>query len=570
VAAGILVADFARRVGDRLVFQYDHSTFLYNVHVLWTTFPRLLSYNPWWNAGALEWEPVRSGTPALVFPLSPLLAVVPVERAYAWALPALGWLVLPLAVAAAARFLGVGPWGALAAGLIALMPDQSLALWLEYHGVPGFLLATAMAPVTVALVHRLVETPDPRLWHRTLVCAVFSVGIFWMLFGLMVAPALLLGLLAPGRPWRRRLGFALLLALLAALHAGWVIGFLRAYDAGHVLWLGERLDRGALGTTLRELGAGVNLSHLLAVGGVLGLAWLGARPARRYLVLTAGTLLLVALVGPLLNADLQFRRFLLPLALVLAIPAGHFVEVAGRAALRRLHGLDRHAALLALLLLVLTLPLGTALLIRGRPAILAMPEHTRELAGWLRAHVAADERVLFAGRWGPHRPPFGGQLAYLQALTGKSLIADYYHYPIGKTDEGRVPDAYRTDPAAFARYLTLYNVAFIVIRDNDREWMPLLRALEGHAVPYRGQGVRVVSTNRAEGLLLRGCGTVELGFNRIRVTPCRAGEELVIRAHFIPGLRATPGAALEPHPIGDGRAFLRLRAPTADPVDIRY
>jgi hypothetical protein len=571
--SGVLIGTFVARAWGGVLFGNDHSTFLYNLHVLRGGFPRLLSYTPWWNGGVVEWEPVRSGSPVALALLAPFLSWASLEQLYLVLIPVLAWGVTPVAVALSARLLGVGVPGAAAAGLLALLPNADVLEWIYRHGVPAFLLSAALVPLATALLYRVAVRGDARWGTALALLATFAVGMFWMLFGLMVLPAALLAVLWPGIPLGRRLRVIALLAAGVAVHVPWIAGFFAVYDPEHLAgWPGELRWTGVLA----EAEEGLRLGQLNPV--LLVVAFLGARhlgdPAARAFGLGAGLLVLgpaLLVRGTVETWDmLQFDRFVIPAGYLLAIPAGAWVEALGRGAVARLSGGRAAAGALAAVAVVLLLHGGSALAQYTRQKIRTLPPPVGHLAERLRALTPPSARILFAGRWGNHPLPFGGQLAYVQILTGRAMIANYYHYPAGPTQEGRIPPEFLASPEAFARYLHLYNVGVVVVRPHESHWLRLLRALPEPRPREEAFGrLRLFQTGRADGLTLDPCARVEVALNLVRVVPCEAGD-LVLKLHWVEGLEARGPATIEPHVLGPGRMFIRVRPRAAEPVEIRY
>jgi hypothetical protein len=111
----------------------DHGCFQY-AHSIWqNTLAPLIHYNPFWNAGILEWEPVRSGSFAAFLLARPLTWFLPISKAYTLFTPIIFALLLPWIGFASLRGFGAGRTSSLLAALILIMPPHQLGV-LAFHG----------------------------------------------------------------------------------------------------------------------------------------------------------------------------------------------------------------------------------------------------------------------------------------------------------------------------------------------------------------------------------------------------------------------------------------------------
>jgi hypothetical protein len=219
---------------------------------------------------------------------------------------------------------------------------------------------------------------------------------------------------------------------------------------------------------------------------------------------------------------------------------------------------------------VLLLHVSSALAEYTRVKIRSLPPPVERLAERLRALTPPSGRILFAGRWGGHPLPLGGQLAYVQILTERAMVADYYHYRAGPTPEGRIPPEYAASPEAFDRYLRLYNVELVVARVAEAHWLALVRGLPEPRPREESFGrLQLFQTGRADGLALDGCSHVEVALNRIRVRPCGPAD-VVLKLHWVEGLEVDGPSSIEPYPMEPGLPFILVRPRGAHRVEIRY
>ena len=133
------------------------------------------------------------------------------------------------------RLLG-GSWtAALLAGLLALAPSDVLFWWFMAHGTLPFAVSASLAPLVVALAWRVFVRHDHRWTLVAALTAALVLGLFWVLFSLMIGPALLIGAAICWRRLRRRdlwMAGAVAVAVLL-VHSHWMLGLLGSPQIGY-------------------------------------------------------------------------------------------------------------------------------------------------------------------------------------------------------------------------------------------------------------------------------------------------------------------------------------------------
>jgi hypothetical protein len=198
------------------------------------------------------------------------------------------------------------------------------------------------------------------------------------------------------------------------------------------------------------------------------------------------------------------------------------------------------------------------------------------LEDWLIAHTDRTSRILLeeAGaslgrdREGPYRDSFAIGIVALRTRR-EFLNARYPFYRIsfrfssffnGKAFGQRID---QMDPATLRSYLDLYNCGWIISWNEGcvralRERFSFLTEQDriGHFVIFRVH-------DPMRSYLLKGSGRTTSGFFGIQVDDMEPDEgEVILRYHYVPGMRADPSAVIEEVRVcDDPHGFIRLVNP---------
>jgi hypothetical protein len=563
----LLVARFVHAVSGQLVFSDDHGSFLYRYHMLARAFPRLVSYDPWWNAGVVDDSAVGGGAAGVFLLTWPITHLVPLEAAYVWFVPVVAILAAPWSLFAAIRLLGLSRGAALAGGLLALAPEEHGFVWLLERGTLPAMLAAALVPLAFALAWRVLVLGDRRWATIAGLAVVANLGSFWMLFPLMVAPGLVAAGLA-GRVKARGLAVAAAVgAVLLLVNAGWILDFLQTREVGRLVQAAPSSQLGPPAIWGRLVDVVPMTEN--PVGLVLGLAGLGllSRRLRTPYAAMLAALALAAAIGPEVFPRLELLRLVIPLGFSLIPPAAQVV-VRGIGAGRSGRGGVLGKVLAVALLLVMGVHLVEVWARYGNQShrrVGVMPPVTRELTHWLRSQTAPGGRVLFAGRV-VHQ--YGGHIAYLQPLTGQPMYAaSYYH---GDWGGGTIPSALMTDAEALRRRLDLLNVRYVVVDASDAAWW---RHLPRHSwLTLRADlaGVAVYETDIAPTYLIGARGTVAFDYNRLQIQLDAPADSVTLKFRWVDGLAATPPLPIRPRQVAPGLSFIEVEPRGISRFEIRY
>jgi hypothetical protein len=324
---------------------------------------------------------------------------------------------------------------------------------------------------------------------------------------------------------------------------------------------------------------GTFLNPLVLITCAAGLAFLrGASRNRMLPFLFAGVMLMVfAAFGASSQAlgSLQPNRFLAPAFLLIGIGAAYCVGEYARSPW--LSG-RRAVQLLSLGAVGLLGLYSTREIVReastgphghyanNPPELTAAPALVAQLEAWIGANTSADGRIVFETSLG--RVHGGGHAAGVIALkTGRELLGAAYPYllpsvsfwdrvafgkPIGELTQQKLMQG-----------LDLYNVGWVVA--HSPELQQAMAALPAASEVASFDAVRIYKINRPLSYVLSGSGQIaSRGFNQLRVVGAQ-GPELILKYHWIPGLVASSGAAIEAVKVApDFPPLIRVVHPSGD------
>ncbi|MFH0788122.1 MAG: hypothetical protein V2B13_10985 [Pseudomonadota bacterium] len=197
--------------------------------------------------------------------------------------------------------------------------------------------------------------------------------------------------------------------------------------------------------------------------------------------------------------------------------------------------------------------------------------HVLALANWLNGHTTNVGRILIAGHI-VH--DFGGHAAFMQFLSKRPMIADFY-YDLANPLDITLAKSLRSKPlpesGAFQKALSLYNITTIVALNapEHQKWgaflssQPFLREIKAL------DAFRIYTTNSPPSYFLKGSGRVEFHFNKLLVTPYQVGP-MILKFHYFPGLKSPEGVRIKPFPISPGVNFIELNIQDLRPIAMTF
>ncbi len=553
-----LAIGFMHWVDHGILVHDDHGDTLYGLHILEQAFPGIVNYNPFWNAGALEWEPIRHGTLNLFFITRPLRLFFSLPEAYSLIIPLIFIFGLPWLIYYSLGLMQFSPLARLMGVMMAFLPHLQYAYWMQVGCMPS-VLSSALFPVIVLIAVRLFLMEKPQWRHLILLVTFLSLALMWMPFVFMLTlPGLILLLLFQKKFRGKRLLFVFLALLsLALLNYPWIYSFFKHY---HVQDFTARSFSLGRTLTLRIFYKPLlvffqHITPLILIPGIIGIFLLNPPLRTVILVCLLNLVLMITLMDSLFKGYELFRMDV-PLSFLLLIPA---VGAFDRMLSRRSPG-----KLVIGLLVALILFQGGGTLqfysqrIENRRIHKAGP-HILALANWLNGHTTNAGRILIAGHI-VHN--FGGHAAFMQFLSKRPLVADFY-YDMANPLDITLTNSLRSKPlpesGVFQKALSLYNISTIVALNapEHKEWgaflssRPFLREIKAL------EGFRIYTTESTPSYFLKGSGRVEFYYNKLLVTPFQAGP-MILKFHYFPGLKSPEGVTIKPFPISPGVNFIEL------------
>ncbi|MBI3985511.1 MAG: hypothetical protein HY343_01210, partial [Lentisphaerae bacterium] len=460
VVEGLCWKSLVDFTGGQALYRDDHASMMFRLWEFTRTFPQLLNYDPFWNAGVVHYVTLTSGLNALGLMFWPFWSSFPIDQVYTPLLGVSFLVVMPLIGVLSVRLMG-GNWTAgWCSAILLLGVNRMFFLWLLHYGTVASLFCTGFFLPLSACVFRVLWL-NRRSWRLAILLT--AVGLMLILWpqGILPAAAVVVGVLSNPRRWTwRKAGFLALCALgVMALYYR-AIGILlfqsnelfqqllrvpaqpvppaaSAGDAGLILTVSkDMLKEGwmALRCILQDMNP---MLVFLGLGGV----WvLRVRSLRTWLSPTMVILAVIAAWGPIWKPAMQLQRLVIPLAMLAVIPASWSIARVLKTTTPA-WALPR-AALLALLILtgwnVARLYGGT-----GPAPATVLSEKTWSLVRLIRNETPEGGRVLFAGQT-VHYYGDNGHVAMLPALAGREMMAcDYFHFPPKSVEYNYPPAVFR-------------------------------------------------------------------------------------------------------------------------------
>ncbi len=576
-------AALALHTGFRAVYRDDHPSFMFRIKEFVETYPSMVVFNPWWNAGVVNAVGASSGVGSLVLPFFPLWKLFPVHEIYTLVLGLVLIVFVPVFTYVSMRAIRASRSSALVGAMLSMGASRAFFVWGLHFGTVGAVCSMSFLPVFALLLYRLFvlrRTDWPTL--AGLLLSSFLLAQWPPC--LIMAGALLVGCLLNIRRLRLRVfvRLACVLVILLLLLAPNISSLVASRDLFRFVAGGSAAEASAKSLpTLREwlLAIPAMFSRRLPEAhpivtflGLGGLFILPHRRLRRLLAPAVIGLLLLASWGPLAVPRLQLERMALPAIMLAVIPAAILAGKALDSAAPRLCAV--RSGLFALLLLggvtVAALYGG-----EGYAPYKSLPPVISSFAEAVRREVPSDGRLLFYG-WTVHSFG-GGHVAYLPILTGREMMAcDYYHFPPKMVEYDYPPQPWRKTAEGIAEFMHLHGATHLATTIRHRAdfirksglFTEIFFMSDGK--PDTSYGIALFALNNATaGRVFSGDATVAAEFGHLSVRR-GAESEAVLRYNWNPYLTAGDDAVLEPVEVAPGVNFIRVRFTGNDAAVIRY
>ena len=578
-----------RTLDGSIPWGFDHPSFMFRLKEFGELFPFALGgYNPWWNAGTEHFVGVTSGAHGFGILILPLLKIWEPHQFYGAAL--IFWFVFgfPWLGVVAVRMAGAGRAGSLCAGLLMCGASRSVFMWMWHFGTVGAMTSAMMALPVVALSYRLAVL-NRGGWGTALALGLAAWVMCLWTPGVFIGGGLALSWFWNMRRWTWRVNLRLLAAgaLALVLLTPWF--WTTLFPCRNVVeYVGTAMPRpewrvmaidGAhrLMTSLQEM------HPVIVVFGVLGALVAAPRELRRWMLPVFVILGAIAGWSREIKPLAQLERMAIPLAVAAVFPAallgGRLLgdDETGMTGPRWRAGIRAVAQGLVLATFLMGFRAIRIHYANEGPAPMrTLSPEMADFSEWIRTEVPPAGRLAFAGRavhvFG------GGNIAYLPVLTGREMMADdYYGFPRGTIEYNYPPGAYRHDVDRYAFFGQVYGVShWVAVRPEAQEF------LAGH--PEQFERVKTLKLGnysveifrvKASGGLSRfweGAGTVAAHENHLEVFSADpAAERVVIRYNWRDGLVCrTPGATIDPYAVDENIRFIAVHPGGNARVEIGY
>jgi hypothetical protein len=583
LAAVAFGAWYTQHVWGQFLVHYDFGTFFYRHVLLAQIAPRLVAYNPMLNGGYETAELVATGPINLFLLTYPTSVLVSVEAAFKMQ-PLLIILLLPALMYLSGRLLGFDHRASLLPAAFALVMTpvgHSGLMQMLFHGTLPYVFSSQLAVVVFALGCRVFVLGTGARWALPLIVLSSSLGSLHPVFFVIIGPPAVAIVLAGRVSLRKKVTFsAVVTSGLLALN-GRPIGQLLSHNGGELVsgrvnpdWLSlpawlDKLEQNFLGLPVAlVIGAAVGIRQLLVPT---------ASPLRRrlggLLFFAVAYCTLLSSFGYFFVASLQPMRFIVPLSFFLSLalaPAWPVVQALWTRVEREATPTAfRLNAALGLLAVFLCLPY--ALYVTGFPVA---PASVQQLVDWLKQNARSGARVFFyVPNHGSHDTPLLAQLPFYQIGSHRPLMGVAgSHQQRAAVDWIQAIGECLRHPETAWTCRDLYNIGYAVSFTAK----PAAPGAAGHDGTPPGftlvdtvGSIHIYEAEDSSGYFLEGEGEVTQSVNRISVTAAPA-QSVVLKFFWVPGLRTEPPLPIEPFPIGNGRAFIRVRANYRSSFDIVY
>jgi hypothetical protein len=221
LSALLLIWSFFEASGGKLLFMDDHAMFLFRFKLLREHFPLIPFWSPMWNAGIDARDFFATGALNAFLLAAPLFYLFGVEQSYNTVVALFLFGLVPAASYAAGRLLGAGPKTASIAAVLSMCSSLLWYRWALKYGTMGFLVSTALLPLTVALSIRFITSTAPTIKEMALFIVTTTLTILWSLAGVALIPLALIAI--PRLPMiTRSKRHMVTIALLILLNAPWM------------------------------------------------------------------------------------------------------------------------------------------------------------------------------------------------------------------------------------------------------------------------------------------------------------------------------------------------------------
>jgi hypothetical protein len=572
-------------VSGKSLIGKDFGAFFYRYLLLDQLFPSIIGYNPMLNAGERTIELLASGSINLFLLTYPIAALTSVEVGFKSQLIVV-ILLLPGLIYLSGRLVRFSHMESFLSASFALVmtPIGHMGLGqVLFHGSLPYVFSCELAVIIFALSYRVFILGRNAVWGIVLIILLGSLASLHPIFFVVMGPVALATVVFGKIKAKQRIVYSVMIgAGLLMFNAFWVHQLL-SYDHGQ--FVGQHIGVSHQPSTglLKKLEQTFfGFQAFLVIASAVGVRCLlrHTEPEKKSL----GGLLLSAIVyyaflssgGWFIIAPLQPERFVVPLSFFLSFALGaSWPAIKGLWSRIQNEGTPNALAFSGVLcVLTLFVCVPYSVFVVGLPT--ASPT-SLELVSWLRENVNDSGRVFFnVPARGAHITPLEAQVPFYQATTQRPLIGVpgsniFKGWPIVSWIQ-EVRECL-TDPKSASSCRDLYNIHYAVTVLGNGTETGLSSRQEGLSNNFRLVkaigSIQIYETNQPSSYFLVGRGEVKQYLNRIAVT-AEPTECVVLKFFWAPGLHTNPPLKLEPYPLPNGKAFIKVRSNLARSFDIVY
>ncbi len=489
----LLIINFLNEANGRIITSDDHATFLHRLMQLRENLWNIPLYDPYWNAGYDQRYFFATGAIGYFLISLPLTLFFHPTEVYNFCF-ILAALVLPFfSTYLAARLLKFSVNASWIASLLVLAPSAEWYRWTFQTGTMGFVVATGLIPLNIALSIKILNTEEkfPLIYALTLIFT-FTTMIFWSMSGLVFIPFIILALFKIFTAKLLKKNYiSFVLASLLIINLPWIVTFLSVSKVGSFLKSEQQITpatTNAEGLTatadqrykhkagsfefrkslilLREFTSNANpLILFMALPGVLLLA----KPYRWKLMTVLIWLIGTAVILFQIKPQLELDRFLVIASVLACLPCALAIEkiltINHELPAPRIFGIINSAFIAGFLVAA---PISANAFINHQSLINYnfQGNLTQQLIANLEQYQGKG-RALFSGM--VMHEIDGGHLAAIPELAGTPTIASTFLHNVWNYKQVFPEEVLTNKDLFIPEYLNLNNV--VVVLAHEPSWI---------------------------------------------------------------------------------------------------
>ena len=561
--------------------------FIFRLKLLKENFPSIPFWSPLWNGGFDARDFFATGALNAFLIASPLVYPFPIESVYNLIIAGILFVLVPGATYAASRLMNARRVVAAVSAVIAMSTSLFWYRWALKYGTVGFVVSTALMPLTIATLLRFLTRASISYLEIALFVLTTTLTVLWSPSAIALLPLAFLALSKfPALVRSRR--HLLTIALILALNLPWMVmmwkvsgvhRFLNSESTNQVTHAapseGSTVAKST--TTYRHKTEGINLKKslknwqeaacsanplivVLTIPAILSLA----RPYRLVFGSIGVWLVGLGTVGVSLKPQLELDRMLVILGVLAAFPIGNYIvtmfERSCQGQIQRLSASVVGGFLLASPFAI------HAMLTNQLYDKYTFAEEEVEAISTSLANSSRGGRGLFTGC--VLHELSNGHLAPLPLWSNTPLIASSYAHNIWRYEQP-IPASFleQGDPG-IARFFDLMNVT--VVMAHEPQWRryfserPQQYILKEHRKDFMiFERLGYTSSYVLEGEVR------ELSQNSNSVTLTPLTDRVVIKFKYAPFVMAS-GCTVSPFQVAPDLTLLELsRCPIGAPVRLQ-